>query len=281
MQDEIELKIMLSPKNIPIITQWIQNQNIIHYDEENLENTYFDSQNMYFEKHQMGLRVRTKNNHHQLTLKMKGDIVGGLHIRPEYNLTLADNKPDFKRLVSHYNLQFADQSIINTPLFPLFSTNFLRYKWLIHYQNAEIEIALDQGLVKNKYCEDTICEIEFELKKGNIHQLFQLLNEMPKKDGMWLSSLSKAQRGYFIGNAEKIDKEIEKLTACNPKKLSMIEQYQFSQILADFIRLYPNDILIKKYQQITQQSLSELGENYLLSSNYLLKNIKQLNEFYR
>lgn len=277
MENEIELKIMLLPENIPFISEWFNQQNIIQKQTETLGNTYYDSDDLYFAKHKMGLRVRSQNNQHEITLKMQGEIVGGLHIRPEYNLALDNAFPDFKRLVSHYNLQFSDNSILDKTLLATFSTDFERTKWLIHFQNAQIEVALDQGLIKNPYGEEAICEIEFELKQGALADLFALLAQMPKKDGMWLSSLSKAQRGYLVGNSAKLAKEIEKLTACQTANLTPVEAYQLAQQLADFIRLTNDKNLIQKYENLTKTIVSEKS---LSSVNYLNDNLTKMKQFY-
>ncbi|QIM63371.1 adenylate cyclase [Pasteurellaceae bacterium Orientalotternb1] len=277
MENEIELKIMLLPENITLLTDWFNQQTILHSETNNLDNTYYDSDDRYFAKNKMGLRVRTKNNKHEITLKMKGDIVGGLHIRPEYNLALDTHQPDFKRLVSHYNLQFEDNSILDKPLLPTFSTDFTRTQWLIRFQQSEIEIALDQGLIKNSQGEEAICEIEFELKSGNLSDLIDLLLEMPKKDGMWLSSLSKAQRGYLVGNKEKIAKEMAKLTACKAE-FTDIEKYQLTQQVADFIRLTQDSSLIDYYQHLTQTTLENI--DYLTTRHYLEQNILLIKKYY-
>ena len=39
----------------------------------------------------MGLRVRQENSDFTLTLKTDGKVVGGLHSRPEYNLSIPDD----------------------------------------------------------------------------------------------------------------------------------------------------------------------------------------------
>lgn len=277
MENEIELKIMLLPENITLLTDYFNKQTILHSEINHLGNTYYDSDDLYFAKNKMGLRVRTKNNKHEITLKMKGDIVGGLHIRPEYNLALDTHKPDFKRLVSHYNLQLEDNSILDKQLLPTFSTDFTRTQWLIKFQESQIEIALDQGFIKSPQGEEAICELEFELKNGKLSDLIHFLIEMPKKDGMWLSSLSKAQRGYLVGDTEKMAKEMAKLTACKPE-LTDIEKYQLAQQVADFIRLTQDSSLIDYYQYLTQTKLAHI--DYLTSQHYLQQNMLLLKKYY-
>lgn len=281
MQNEIELKIMLHRENIPFVQTWLETLTHIEQQTTELGNTYFDTPDLFFAQQKMGLRVRSENGRHELTLKMKGEIVGGLHIRPEYNLALPDATLDFKRLVSTYNLQIDQAEKLEQALIPTFSTDFLRQTWLVQFGNAEIEIALDQGTVKNQFGEEQICELEFELKQGNMADLFAFLDAMPKTDGMWLSSLSKAQRGYLVGRPEKIAKEIEKMTACQAEHLSAQDQYQLEQQVADFFRLTPeNRSLIKQAERCFHQPPHTLF-NFLHSAHYLEYNLAQLRAFYQ
>lgn len=281
MENEIELKIMLWAENVPAVVKWFDQQTILAKAIEQLGNSYYDFDDLYFAKNKMGLRVRTQNDQYEMTLKMAGNIVGGLHIRPEYNLKLSSPVPDFKQFILHHNLSF-DDVLLNKPLVAIFSTDFKRTKWLVHFQNSQIEIALDQGIIKNQYGQESICEIEFELKQGVLADLFDLLEKMPKQDGMWLSSLSKAQRGYLVGNQVKITQEIAKLienvTACNFEKLTPMEQYQYIQQIADFIRLTQNSSLIDLYTQWVEIDIDLFDD--LFSKNTLLKQIQLMKSLF-
>ena len=273
MENEIELKIMLEAQNIVPITQWLAMQKVLDESEMALGNTYFDTPEQYFALNQMGFRVRSKNQHYEMTLKTKGEIVGGLHIRPEYNLPLNSAEPDFKRLISHFNLQIEQAEQISANLQPTFSTDFLRHQWLIEINQSQIEVVLDQGEVKNPFGSEKICELEFELKTGALADIFQLIEQMPKLDGMWLSSLSKAQRGYIVGRPERFKQEI--LQAVKKEK-----NYTLEQQLADYLRLYPDEeiyqIFVREFFVVNQYKMVEL-QKYLKSNIYLCKNIEILN----
>ena len=273
MENEIELKIMLEAQNIVPITQWLAMQRVLDESETALGNTYFDTPEQYFALNQMGFRVRSKNQHYEMTLKTKGEIVGGLHIRPEYNLPLNSAEPDFKRLISHFNLQIEQAEQISANLQPTFSTDFLRHQWLIEINQSQIEVVLDQGEVKNPFGSEKICELEFELKTGALADIFQLIEQMPKLDGMWLSSLSKAQRGYIVGRPERFKQEI--LQAVKKEK-----NYTLEQQLADYLRLYPDEeiyqIFVREFYGVNQYKMEEL-QKYLKSKIYLCKNIEILN----
>lgn len=131
MENEIELKIMLRTENIPPILDWIANLAWLKQSEDQLANCYYDTADRFFSHNKMGLRVRSQNHRHELTLKTAGNIVGGLHIRPEYNLALPNNQPDFAALVQHFHLPFSHIG----ELHPIFSTDFKRQSWLIAYQD--------------------------------------------------------------------------------------------------------------------------------------------------
>ena len=274
MENEIELKIMLEAQNIVPITQWLAMQRVLDESETALGNTYFDTPEQYFSLNQMGFRVRVKNHRYEMTLKTKGEIVGGLHIRPEYNLPLENEKPDFKRLVSHFNLQIGGSDQIAEALIPTFSTDFIRHQWLIEINQSQIEVVLDQGEVENPFGSEKICELEFELKIGTLVDIFQLIEQMPQLNGMWLSSLSKAQRGYIVGRPERFKQEI--LQALQKEK-----NYTLEQQLADYLRLYPDEeiyqIFVSEFSEFKQYKMVELQE-YLKMRNYLDKNISILKE---
>lgn len=280
MENEIELKIMLRETNVLGVKQWLNSLNALSHSIDVLGNTYFDTPEQFFAHEKMGLRVRSHNQRYELTLKMKGDIIGGLHIRPEYNLALTDHIPDFTRLVSHYHLPIENAEQISRQLQATFSTDFQREKWLIHFNDSEIEIALDQGFIQNPFGKEKICELEFELKQGKLADILTLLDAMPKEDGMWLSSLSKAQRGYLVGRADKIAKEIEKLAACRFEQFVETEKYQFSQQVADFLRISPNnELLANLFYQLEEPCSTDLN-SYLTSKNYLERNLAKIKKLF-
>ncbi|VEI46228.1 adenylate cyclase [Actinobacillus equuli] len=148
MENEIELKIMLKAENVEALADWFMQQNVLSQATDILGNTYFDTPEQFFAQQKMGLRVRNHNQKYEMTLKTKGEIVDGLHIRPEYNLPLESYQPDFKRLNSHFNLQIQQAEQIAQQLSPTFSTDFTRRKWLIGLNQSQIEVALDQGIIK-------------------------------------------------------------------------------------------------------------------------------------
>lgn len=271
-QAEIELKIMLESHNISLIENWLNSVKafeLLEQKSQTLGNSYYDTPEQFFASQKMGLRVRSQNHQFEITLKTKGEIVGGLHIRPEYNLSLPTNQPDFLALVEKFNLPFENAEQIANSLQTIFSTDFTRQIWLFKVGTSEIEVALDQGLIKNQYGEEAISELEFEIKQGNLSDLFNLVEAMPKADGMWLSGLSKAQRGYLVGQAVKFEQEIA-------NAMQQENSYKLEQQLADFIRIAEEKAsVLERFNQCVNQKLEtwEDSKAFVKSQDYLMANL--------
>lgn len=276
-QAEIELKIMLEQQNVALVENYLNQTSpfpVLAHQTELLGNTYYDTPEQFFATQKMGLRVRSVNQQYEITLKTQGEIVVGLHIRPEYNLALPDSRPDFQALVEKYQLPFENLEQIAESLQPIFSTDFTRKTWLLQVGQSELEVALDQGIIKNHFGKEPICELEFEIKQGNLSDLFTLVEVMPKADGMWLSNLSKAQRGYLLGQAVKFEQKIATaMVGENSEKLA--------QLLADFIRIgNEKSEVLARFNQCTQQQCSnwQQARAFVKSQAYLEDNLKALKQ---
>ena len=272
---EIELKIRLASENVAKMQAWLNSLPNVAHHQVVLGNTYYDTPERFFAHEQMGLRVRTENTRYEMTLKTAGKVVDGVHIRPEYNLPLNEPKPDFVQLNAHFQLGFENAAQINAELLPTFSTDFTRHIWLVCYQQSQIEIALDQGLIQNPLGECEICELEFELKTGQLKDILALIAQMPVMQGIWFSDLSKAQRGYYLGQAVKFSEEIAK----SLKVDSLLKQ---EALLADYIRQYPENsaYLSALNQQLKTEFDWAQMQAYLKSPTYFAQNLARLTQRY-
>ena len=165
---------------------------------QKLSNIYFETTNGQLRSWDMGLRIRGFGDSYEMTLKTAGQTIGGLHQRPEYNVAIAEPVLDLHRLPAEVWPEGTDLDALQQQLHPLFSTDFVREKWLVTYQNSEIEVALDQGEVKAGELSEPLREVELELKSGQRDDLLAFAAELAKHDGLRLGSLSKAARGYAL-----------------------------------------------------------------------------------
>lgn len=200
MGNEIELKLLVNQDVADYFSRQISSLRVLRQHSALLENCYYDTADRYFARHKMGLRVRREHDNFTLTLKTDGQTTGGLHIRPEYNVALKGTEPDLEVLAGFEELKLPP----DLRLEPIFSTDFERRSWLIECGNGvEIEIALDQGEIRAGNKTDIIREVEFELKNGEITDLLTFVGGLIFTDGVRLSAISKAGRGYRLAAKQR------------------------------------------------------------------------------
>ncbi|ART80148.1 CYTH domain-containing protein [Oceanisphaera avium] len=199
MNTEIELKFLVSAKRMALLAEQLMQFEVCQHDHTFLSNTYFDTPNLDLSALKAGLRIREQNGQLEQTLKFAGHQVGGLHQRPEYNLALATPWPELGAFARTVWPPDVKPALIQAQLAPLFSTDFMRQRWLINYHHTQIELALDVGEVKAANAEpQPIQELELELVSGDVAQVFALAKQLATLDGLRLSDVSKAQRGYRL-----------------------------------------------------------------------------------
>ena len=197
MSNEVELKLAVTSDAFDILKTHLNQFNILEQNTIFLGNTYFDYPDHFLAKQKMGLRVRRENNDFTLTLKTDGKVVGGLHSRLEYNLSIPDDSvPTSAQLTSLYPFEHLPSAALQ----PIFSTDFNRTFWLIAFGASKIEVAFDQGKILSGEKTQPICEIEFELKEGLVSDLFHFVSFLPFEQDVYFSSASKAKRGYQLGS---------------------------------------------------------------------------------
>ncbi|MGC6405675.1 inorganic triphosphatase [Bisgaard Taxon 45] len=199
MGNEVELKLAVTPHFADILRQELTNFRMLAHNTAFLGNCYYDTADQLLAKQKIGLRVRQENQQYTLTLKTDGEVRGGLHIRPEYNVPLPDANPDLTYLVEKYGLSDIDTQ---WRLKPVFSTDFERESWLVECGNGTtIEVAFDQGKIVAGEKQMPICEVEFELKSGRTVDLLRFVQTLTLEKDVRLSSASKAKRGYLLANS--------------------------------------------------------------------------------
>ena len=195
--------------------------------EKTINNDYFDTPTLNLRKNDIGLRVRESSLKTQSqsstpsnvaleqTIKTSGKVIGGLHQRPEYNVSIESNIPDLTLFPQH--IWSAEQNItdIQQQLQVIFSTNFTRSLWLITLDNNNefdqatdeenttvIELVFDQGVIKSLgesiEREETICEIELELVRGDVKKVLMLAEILSQHLQVRPGQKSKAARGYAL-----------------------------------------------------------------------------------
>ncbi|MGY3964089.1 CYTH domain-containing protein [Aeromonas veronii] len=203
MQTEIEIKFFVASDIQPELSNLLNSLEIKESSQQQLGNVYFDTPTLALRQLEMGLRIRRCDAFAEQTIKCRGQVVGGLHARPEYNAPVSGDLPTLSAFPDEIWPTLTERDHIQQQLVAQFRTDFLRRHWLIAFEGAEIELAWDQGEIVGSQGSTTINELELELKSGATAALFALAQRLAKLGGLRLGAQSKAQRGYRLAGLGK------------------------------------------------------------------------------
>ena len=264
MSNEIEIKLAVSDQAFNELQEHLKNFTCLVHKKQFLSNTYYDYPDHFLAKQKMGLRIRQEDQELTLTLKTNGEVVGGLHSRPEYNVPLTEKEtPTNAQLRELYSFEQLPSSTLQ----PIFSTDFNRTFWLVEFQQSKIEVAFDQGKIVAGESEQPICEIEFELKSGNVQDLFDFVETLPFERDIYFSSVSKAKRGYLLGSKQFLTDWLNKW------RDFLKEEREESE--ADFCAKF-NSVL-KMEQKLLEETLSF---SPVLFSQDFMKTVERVGAFF-
>lgn len=174
MAQEIELKFIVKSDCVETLRQHLHTLTDEHIASSQLLNIYYETPDNWLRSHDMGLRIRGVNGQYEMTMKIAGHVIGGLHQRPEYNIPLDKAELDLSRFPAEVWPEGGLPDDLQSRAQPLFSTDFYREKWLVNVGDSRIEIGLDLGEVKAGEFAEPICELELELLSGDAADILKL-----------------------------------------------------------------------------------------------------------
>jgi triphosphatase len=233
MDQEIELKFIVEPHGVETLRQQLNSLTTEHVPAVQLLNIYYETADGWLRRHDMGLRIRGHQGRYEMTMKIAGKVVGGLHSRPEYNIDLDKAELALEKLPAEVWPQGKLPPELASQVKPLFSTDFFREKWLVNHNQSRIELALDLGDVKAGNHQEPICELELELLHGSVDDILDLAERLISVGVLRQGSLSKAARGYHLaaGNAERALKKAEFKEQDNAALEAALAHWQYHEEL--------------------------------------------------
>lgn len=206
MAKETELKLRCAIENLPTLMQLLDSIAKPQGGRQ-LNNTYYDSHDTALAKAKAALRIRENQGQYEQTLKTRGKSVAGLQMRGEWNWPLASAVLDNHLLQQAEIKQHLPDGLEISQLESIFSTNFKRHTWLYQQNDTQIEVAIDNGEVQTGQLRSPLTECELELVNGEVEVLWQLAQILGKHTPLWISDISKAERGYRLANLSPSWKE--------------------------------------------------------------------------
>ena len=175
-QKEVELKLELRPaslrsiKQVPLLTALK-----VRPKRTTEVSVYFDTNKQMLRNHGLLLRVRRVGNRHIQTIKASGNF-GPLE-RDEWEVDIAGNKPDLS-LAKDTPLERVLTDKLRRQLKPVFETRVKRTVYQLSGDEHEIALMIDHGAIDTGEHSRPVCEIELELERGSVADLFDVAREL-------------------------------------------------------------------------------------------------------
>lgn len=209
MPKEIELKLSL-PKNCIKQLLHVSLLNALSISQPvqlKLYTIYYDTPDLALKNKNCALRLRRIANHWVQTVKTEGSVASGLHERNEWEVTVTKKQLDLTQLNDPGLTRLLGDFMSGKQLQQIFITQFTRHTRVLQMSDgSQIEFCLDHGKISTNHTEETLIEIELELKSGKPVQLFQLALTLVQSLAfpLRLENRSKAERGYLLYTGDKI-----------------------------------------------------------------------------
>ncbi|MDP2619659.1 MAG: CHAD domain-containing protein [Hyphomicrobiales bacterium] len=198
--DEVEIKLELAPASLPRLKKIPLIQPIKKTPRRTTEvSTYFDTRNRELHKKGVMLRVRRIGDRFVQTIKSGKP---GLFERGEWETEIASDKPDLD-LAAGTALEPLVSKKLRRRLKPLFETRVRRTVYPLSNEARSIALTLDRGTIDSEGRSAPLCEIELELERGNLAELFAVARELGQALPVRLAFKSKSDRGYQLMDGEE------------------------------------------------------------------------------
>lgn len=202
---EIELKLLIAPTDVAAFRRLVllEQCTIVPPRAKTLHNAYFDTPERHLHQNGLQLRVRRVGRLCMQTLKSDEPAIAGLHQRHEWESRVAGPRPDLDALLHQVGVGSAWAKVLGAPglaqaLVPIFESRVKRTLWPLRLAQAEVELALDQGVLICGEAREPISELELELKAGSANALFELALQLQAALPLRMGKLSKSARGHAL-----------------------------------------------------------------------------------
>lgn len=194
---EVELKLELLPADVSslLALPWLGAPAGAPAD---LETVYFDTPDGALRKAGYSLRVRRSSGECVQTVKYKAADAGGFSDRPEWEAQVEDLRPDLAAASSTPLRKLLARKKLREGLAAVSETRVRRTSWQLRRGGSEIELVLDEGEVASADRRQALCEIELELKRGDVGDLFDLAKEIGRNVPLRMGVMTKSERGHFL-----------------------------------------------------------------------------------
>jgi triphosphatase len=201
---EVELKLELPASSLPKVTRSVLRPMAARMPATpaRLVSVYFDTKKLKLRKKGMSLRVRRDGPRHVQTIEQDGSEARGASLGKEWEREIGGSEPDLGAARAT-PLEPLLGKKLRRGLMPVFATRVRRTVYPVHRENAEIDLILDKGSIEAGRRSSALCEVQFELRRGDAAELFKLARTFADEFPVELAVTSAAERGYRLAAGDK------------------------------------------------------------------------------
>lgn len=239
---EIELKLLVSKEDLKKLLALDFVSAAIRPDscrKRRVISSYYDTADWALKNNGIAYRVRSNGDGtYEATVKTTLQNSAGLSERRELTVPLASARPKldgFAELGLDVNLS----ELASGGLAKLFTVNVQRTTYLIDWESAVIELAIDRGKITAGSGSDKIEEIELELKEGEAGTLLAFAAKLAVAAPLFAEPRSKFARGLALCGAEAAKPASKNKLGDGP---ALPEIFKAAQRCGDALLLWQNKI---------------------------------------
>lgn len=161
-----------------------------------LTSVYFDDSKRTLQKAGLILRVRRTGRRYLQTIKSSPD--GAMVDRSEWEVDVEGPDPDLSAAAGTPLEPLLQKKSVRNGLAPVFSTTVQRLSTLVANEGSVVELSVDVGTVAAGPRSAPLCELELELKTGEVARVFDVARTLNEMAPLRLGVMSKSERGYAL-----------------------------------------------------------------------------------
>jgi triphosphatase len=204
---EVELKFVVPPSRLKALSRALRSSPC---RTRLLQSIYYDTTDNRLQAQGQSIRLRKEGQHWVQTAKAPTHdplrrlehnvsvIVSRGQSEPELDLALHDGT--LVGTAVRATLGDTSQGSNDAALVERFRVSVSRMARAESMSGTRIELALDTGVILAGVRSTSFCEFEMEMKAGSEVELIRQASVWSSENGLWLSTLSKSERGFRLAN---------------------------------------------------------------------------------
>jgi inorganic triphosphatase YgiF len=199
-EKELEFKVELTPQELQRLgaNPALEDLTVGKPVTRTLRSIYFDTPDHRLWARGISLRLRAIGDQWVQTVKSGPRVKNGVSNPDELEAAVARPEPDLDAIDDPRLRRIIERAVRTSALEPQFETIITRTTRKLHSDKGDLELALDEGVVRAGAAEDRLCEAELELKAGSPECLLETAAVLFSAEPIRLAEASKAERGYNL-----------------------------------------------------------------------------------